>query len=70
MAPREGSKFGAPMFESVFSKQMYCIEESASDIVGTFRRPMVIRRAGNCSSFALHRYAPGLHGRMLICHVF
>ena len=29
-----------PMFESeVFRKQIYCIEESACDIVGTFRRP-------------------------------
>jgi len=34
------SKFGAPMFEpEIFRKQTYCIEESASEIVGTFRRP-------------------------------
>jgi len=37
---RERSKFGAPMIESeVFRKQMYCIEESTCDIVGTFRPP-------------------------------
>jgi len=44
------------MFEpEVFRKQMYCVEESTCDIVGTFRRPpqwfgapMVIRRPGNC----------------------
>jgi len=31
--------FGAPMFEpEVFRKQMYCIEESTGDIVGTVRR--------------------------------
>jgi len=40
MAPGAGSKFGAPMFErEVFRKQMYCIEKSTCDIVGTFRRP-------------------------------
>jgi len=40
MAPGKRSKFGAPMIESeVFRKQMYCIEESTCDIVGTFRRP-------------------------------
>jgi len=28
------------MFETeVFWKQMYCVDESACDIVGTFRRP-------------------------------
>jgi len=55
------NNFGVPMFEpEVFRKQMYCIEESAYDIVGTFRRPcshsapvtlfgapIVIRRPGN-----------------------
>jgi len=54
------------MFEpEVFWKQMYCIEESICDIVGTFRRPpqsfgasVVIRRPGNCSSLAPLRYAP------------
>jgi len=52
MAPGTGSKFGAPMFEpDVFRKQMFCIEASTGDIVGTFRRPpklfgapIVIRR--------------------------
>ena len=40
MAPGARSKFSAPMFEpEVFWKQMYCIEESTCDIVGTFRRP-------------------------------
>jgi len=39
MAPEARSKFGTPMFEpKVFQKQMYCIEESTCDIVGTFRR--------------------------------
>jgi len=38
------------MFESkVFLEQIYCIEESAWDIVGTFRRPTVIRPPGHCS---------------------
>jgi len=44
------------MFEpKVFRKQMYCIEESTCDIVGTFLRPAVIRRPhsdldpGNCA---------------------
>ena len=41
MAPGTRSKFGAPMFEpEVFRKQIYCIEESSCDIVGTFRRPL------------------------------
>jgi len=40
MAPGARRKFGAPMFETeVFQKQMYCIEGSTCDIVGTFRRP-------------------------------
>jgi len=39
MAPGARSKFGAPIFETeVFRKQMYCIEESTCNIVGTFRR--------------------------------
>jgi len=57
MALGARSRFGAPMFEpDVFRKQMYCIEESICDIVGTFRRstqsfgvPIVIRRPGNCA---------------------
>ena len=59
MAPGTISKFGAPMFEPVFPKQMYCIEESTCDIAGPFRRPtqrvgtpMVIRHPGNCASRA------------------
>jgi len=47
----------------VFRKQIYCIEESTRDILGTFRlpplsfgAPIVIWRPGNC---APHRYAPG-----------
>jgi len=40
MASGARSKFGAPMFETeVFRKQMYCIEESTYDNVGTFWRP-------------------------------
>jgi len=40
MAPVARSKFGAPMFEfEVFRKQMYYIEESTYDIVGTFWHP-------------------------------
>jgi len=67
MAPGARSKFGASMFEpEVFRNQMYCIEESTCDIVGTFRRsqqsfgaPEVIRRRGNCAPFASPRYDPG-----------
>jgi len=41
MAPGARSKFSAPTFENeVFRKQIYCIEESTCDIVGTFRRPL------------------------------
>jgi len=37
-APGAKSKFGAPLFAiEVFRKQMFCTEESACDIVGTFR---------------------------------
>jgi len=40
MAPGAGSRFGAPMFEpEIFRKQMYSIEESICDIVGTLWRP-------------------------------
>ena len=39
MAPGARSNFGAPMFEpEVIRTQIYCIEESTCDIVGTFRR--------------------------------
>jgi len=45
MAHGSGCKFGAPVFEAdVFWKQMFCVETSAGDIVGTFRRPIVILR--------------------------
>ena len=41
MAPGARSKFDAPMIEpEVFRKQMYCIEESAYDIVVTFCSPL------------------------------
>jgi len=40
MVPGATSKFGATVFEpEVFRKQMYCIEESACDIVGAFGSP-------------------------------
>ena len=46
--PGARSKFGAPMFEpEVFRKQIYCVKDSTCDIVGAFRRPIVIRRPGN-----------------------
>jgi len=46
------------MFEpKVFWEQMYCIEESICDIVGTLRQPSVIRRPGNCALLAPRRYA-------------
>ena len=56
MAPGERSKFSAPMLETeVYRKQMYCIEESICDIVGTFRHPpqpfgapIFTRRPENC----------------------
>jgi len=39
MVPRARSSFGALMFEpEIFRKQMYCIEESICDIVGTLWR--------------------------------
>ena len=37
---QEASLAPAPMFETeLFRKQMFCIEESTCDVVGTFRRP-------------------------------
>jgi len=42
MTPGARSKFGAPIFDpEVFQKQMYFIEESTCDIVGTFRLPRI-----------------------------
>ena len=57
MASGARSKFGAPMLEpEVFRTQMYCIEESTCDNLGTFRRttqwfvgPTVIRLPENGS---------------------
>jgi len=47
MGPGARSKFGAPLFErKLFRKQMYCIEESARDIVGSFQRPPSDRAPG------------------------
>jgi len=68
MAPEASNKFGAPMFEpELFRKQMYSIEKSICDIVGTFRRPpqppqwfdapIVIRRPGNCAPLVTPLYA-------------
>jgi len=59
MAPGARSMFGAPMFETeVFRKQLYCIEESTSDTVGTFRHPHSDPARGElCPSFPT-RYAP------------
>jgi len=38
---RGKKKIWRPIFEpEAFRKQMYCIEESGCDIVGTFRRPL------------------------------
>jgi len=40
MAPGARNKFDAHKFEiGIFRKQMYFIEESTCDIVGTFQRP-------------------------------
>jgi len=39
MVPGTRSGFSAPMFEpEIFRKQMYCIEESICDVVGTLWR--------------------------------
>jgi len=56
MAPGSRIKFGAPMFApELRRKQMDCVEESACDMIGTFRRPpqpfsvpIVICHPGNC----------------------
>ena len=43
---------------------MYCVEESACDIVGIFRRPPAIRRPGHCGPLVLSlRHAPELRRR-------
>jgi len=48
-----------PMFEpEVFRKQMYCIEESTCDNVGTFGTPIVIWRPGHFAPLAPTRYIP------------
>jgi len=59
MAPREKSKFGAPMFEpKVFQKQIYCTEESTCDIVGTFRHSSHSFGTWGIESPDLHCYVP------------
>jgi len=48
MAPEARSKLDALVFEpELFRKQIYCIEESTCDIVGTFQHPQ--------QSFGAHR---------------
>jgi len=51
----------APPFSNLksFRKEMYCIEESTCDIIGTFQRPsqwfgspIAIRRPENCAPIA------------------
>jgi len=66
MAPGARSKFGAPVFEpELFRKQIYHIEESTSDIVGTLaptaviHRPHSDSRKGNCAPLPTPRYAAG-----------
>jgi len=56
MAPAARNKFGALMFETeIFRNQMYCIEESACDILGSlgplqsFGAPIAIRHPENCA---------------------
>jgi len=63
MAPGARSKFGVRMFEpELFRKQIYCIEESACDIFGTFWR------SGNCTPplptprYALYQRKSGTGG--------
>ena len=42
------------MFEpEAFRKQMYCVKESAYDIVVTFWSPAAIRHPGNCAPLPL-----------------
>jgi len=54
------------MFEpKVFREQMYRIEESTCDIVGTLRRPAVIRLPENCSSLSPLHISMGLLDRKL-----
>jgi len=47
---------------------MYRNEESTCNIVGTFRRPPVIRRPGHCSPLAPldSRYASELHAGCIL----
>ena len=50
MWPWARSKFGALMFErEVIRKQMYSIEESTCDIVGTFRHPGIVPSLRPCT---------------------
>ena len=59
MGPGARSKFGATMFEpEVFRKQVYCIEESTCDIVGTFQGPHSHQAPGELYPIFPPRYAP------------
>ena len=43
--PGQEASFAPLMFEpEIFRRQMYCIEDSTWDIVGTFQRPAMIWR--------------------------
>jgi len=83
--PRDKKQVRCPMFEpEVFRKQIYCIEESTCDIVGTFRSlpqsfgappqwfgaSIVIRRPGNCDPLSPPHYAPGFMSNANICEGF
>jgi len=60
MVPGSRSKFGAAMFEpELFLKQIYCIEESTRDIVGTFRRPPQSFEAPRSDTLPHSDSAPG-----------
>jgi len=54
----------------VFRKQIYCIEKSTCDIVGTFRRPHSVSAPVELFPLCPPGYAPGLHRRILTSHVF
>jgi len=59
MAPGARNKFDLPW------EQMCCIEESTNDIVGTFRRPQVIRPPGHCAPIAIPSLRPGIWFHLL-----
>jgi len=57
--PGKETSLAPPMFEpEVFRKQMYCIEESTCNIVGTFRRPRSDSAPGELCPACPLRYAP------------